>query len=563
MRDQTSVQRDSASSFQSLVDRDLAALQAAELCLVRARADAHRVDGAIIGTGAADFTTNNICYTLHHGEGKTFQLFDVPGIEGDEARYAGMVKAAVAKAHLVIYVNGTNKKPEKPTAEKIGAYLKRGTQVCPIVNVRGNADSYEFDDARVTLSDHGKCEEALAQTVGVLEGVLGPQVLMKGHCVQGLLGFSALAMRGGGGDDSTESTVTPARAHDLALQQRNYLKHFGSPQAMFAFSRMAQVADVLRQKMGSFRQDIVESNKGKVRELLVEHIAALEGMLAEHRAFLARVAPEFDKCRAAVDAALASFERVLGAGRKNLWLAFFNALSEQADAIVAKHFGDNDQITRRINDAFASQQKATEKHLQDQFDATLATLKEGLAQATTRLVEDVRRVDFQQRIQAGGHAGVLDCQFAELDMDLGLEDWGSILLTIGSYAMSGATIGSAFMPVGGTAIGAAIGAAVGVAVSVAGYFSGKEQRIRKAQGQVQAKIGEVRERVLGGLRAELHTLCRPVQDETGSTVLGWADAMQTGLQRPVTVIEGQLALMKHTKDQLEKMPYGTVQAIQH
>jgi hypothetical protein len=484
----------------------------------------------------------------------------VPGIEGDEARYAGMVRQAVAKAHLVIYVNGTNKKPEKPTAEKIGSYLKRGTQVCPIVNVRGNADSYEFDDDRVTLSDHGKCEEALAQTVGVLEGVLGPQVLMKGHCVQGLLGFSALAMRGA---DGTESTVTPARAHDLALQQHNYLKHFGSRQAMFAFSRMAQVADVLRQKMGTFRQDIVESNKGKVRELLGEHIAALEGMLADHRAFLARVAPEFDKCRAAVDAALASFERVLGASRKNLWLAFFNALSEQADAIVAKHFGDNDQITRHINDAFASEQKKTEKLLQDQFDLALTTLKEGLAQASARLVEDVRRVDFQQRIQAGGHAGALDCQLAELDMDLGLEDWGSILLTIGSYAVSGATIGSAFLPVGGTAIGAAIGAAVGVAVSVAGYFSGKEQRIRKAQGQAQAKIAEVRERVLGGLPAELNTLCRPVRDEAGSTVLGWADAMQAGLQRPLAVIEGQLALMKRTRDQLEKMPYGTVQAIQH
>lgn len=544
------------STLQSLLDTDLPALLAADLRLARARADVHRVDGAIIGTGAADFTTNNICYTLHHGEGKTFQLFDVPGIEGNEAKYAGMVRQAVAKAHLVIYVNGTNKKPEKPTAEKIRSYLKRGTQVCPIVNVRGNADSYEFDEDRVTLSGHGGCEDALAQTVGVLQGVLGPQVLMQGHCVQGLLGFSALAMRG------AESTVAPARAHDLALQQRNYLKHFGSPQAMLAFSRMEQVADLLRHKLGTFRQDIVESNKGKVRELLGEHIAALEAMLAEHRAFLGKVAPEFDKCRAAVNAALASFERVLGAGRKNLWNDFFNELSEKADGIVADHFGDNDEITRRIKRAFAIQQEEMEEHLQAQLDEALAALKDALAQATARLVEDVRRVDFQQRIGANGHSGALHCEFAELDMDLSLKEWGSIAFNIGSYAASGATIGSVFPGIG-TAIGAAVGAAVGLVVSLVGLFTGKEKRIRKAQGQVQEKIDEVRERVLADLPAELQKLCAPVRDEAGTAVLGWADAMQAGLQRPIAVIESQLALMKRTKDQLEKMPYGTIQTIQH
>jgi hypothetical protein len=70
--------------------------------------DVKRVDGLIIGTGEADFTKGNTCYTLHI-EGKDFQLLDVPGIEGNESNYVHHVKEAIAKAHMVIYVNGTNK----------------------------------------------------------------------------------------------------------------------------------------------------------------------------------------------------------------------------------------------------------------------------------------------------------------------------------------------------------------------------------------------------------------------------------------------------------------------
>lgn len=42
-------------------------------------------DGAIIGDGRSDFTTETKSYTLKHGN-KTFTLLDIPGIEGDEKR---------------------------------------------------------------------------------------------------------------------------------------------------------------------------------------------------------------------------------------------------------------------------------------------------------------------------------------------------------------------------------------------------------------------------------------------------------------------------------------------
>ncbi|WP_241208802.1 hypothetical protein [Helicobacter pylori] len=64
-------------------------------------------DGAIIGDGRSDFTTETRSYTLKHGN-KTFTLLDVPGIEGDEKEVIQQISNATQKAHAIFYVT---KKP--------------------------------------------------------------------------------------------------------------------------------------------------------------------------------------------------------------------------------------------------------------------------------------------------------------------------------------------------------------------------------------------------------------------------------------------------------------------
>lgn len=111
---------------------------------------ASKIDGVIIGTGEADFTKGNVAYEFMDN-GRPFQLLDVPGIEGDESKYESFVEQAVAKAHLVFYINGTNKKPEVETAKKIKHYLRRDAYVFAICNVKGKGDSYEFPEDREKL----------------------------------------------------------------------------------------------------------------------------------------------------------------------------------------------------------------------------------------------------------------------------------------------------------------------------------------------------------------------------------------------------------------------------
>ena len=535
--------------LEELIDRQLPDLCRMLATHQKGKANAIRVDGQIIGTGEADFTKGNTLYTLNY-KGKTFQLIDVPGIEGDESKYANMVHEAVAKGHLVFYVNGTNKKPEKATAEKIRAYLRRGTQVCPIINSRGNADSYEFEEDRISLEQHGSATNALKQTTEVLKAVVGKDVLLSGLCVQGLLAFSSLAMS----FQTKQTTIHPSRKKDLVIQQHNYLRYFQSPKKMYEFSQIKDVAKVMHAKLGTFKEDIIESNKAKVLELLNENIGHLEQTHKNHQIFIAKANPEFTKCRDSIQGATESFERLVAAGRRNLWNNFFNDVSGETDEIIAGNFGKNDLVATKINQALMRKQETMATEVQKQLDQNLSAMQDSIKQALERLIQDVMRIEFQQGFSLGENGYQPVYRADNLDMSLQWGDWGKIAIDVGSYAWSGAVIGSSF-PIIGTLIGAVIGGVVGMLVSAMNLFVSKEKRIRKAQLQVQGKIEEARATVMGGLPSEIQHLMTSIGKDVQENVRSRVDAIYASLTSPLAIIEQQISVMTRIKKQLEDMPY--------
>nr|WP_252183143.1 GTPase [Helicobacter pylori] len=96
-------------------------------------------DGAIIGDGRSDFTTETKSYTLKHNN-KTFTLLDVPGIEGDEKEVIQQISNATQKAHAIFYVTKKPTSPQKGeerkegTIEKIQKQLGSQTEVWTIFN---------------------------------------------------------------------------------------------------------------------------------------------------------------------------------------------------------------------------------------------------------------------------------------------------------------------------------------------------------------------------------------------------------------------------------------------
>ncbi|GAA7145143.1 hypothetical protein ID0397_05740 [Helicobacter pylori] len=120
-------------------------------------------DGAIIGDGRSDFTTETKSYTLKHGN-KTFTLLDVPGIEGDEKKVKQQISNATKKAHAIFYVTKTPAPPQKGeegkegTIEKIQKQLDSQTEVYtlfnkPINNPRALKDGLIDENEKESLRD--------------------------------------------------------------------------------------------------------------------------------------------------------------------------------------------------------------------------------------------------------------------------------------------------------------------------------------------------------------------------------------------------------------------------
>lgn len=547
---------ESALSIQQLLDQSLSRLIHSIIKFVQLENKVNRVDGLIIGTGEADFTKGNTQYNLHVKD-KVFQLIDVPGIEGNESRYVHLVKDAIAKAHMVVYVNGTNKKPETVTAKKIQSYLEYGTKVYPLINVRGFSDHYEFEEDRQSLDQHGGASGALSQTIDVLSAVLGKDVLIKGHCVQGLLAFSALAYD----DGSKCSTIVPARNLDLGVAQQEFFDAFPTRQDMRTFSQIDAVARTIRSKVTTFQQDIVESNKGKVREILGQYLQVLQEQLANHKSFMKKTEPEFEKCIVASKNAISEFRRRMANTRRNHVNTLFNELLEASDNIVEEDFGDKDAISRRIQQEYKKRSTKVEKKVRKDIDESVKVLQQQMLQAVSRLMEDIEHVVFQQRATLSGSGSLSFGSDMVLGYDLGLRDFGSLVAKIGSYASTGAAIGASFMGIGAIP-GAVIGAVVGAIMFAYGLFTSKASKIRKAQGKVREQLELERDKALDDVAVEVRKLVTSVTKELEGDLLKKINNMQAALLQPISIFEAQITRVTKLKNQLENMPYGTIQAVQ-
>lgn len=510
-----------------------------------------RVDGQIIGTGEADFTKGNVEYRLTCN-GKPFQLLDVPGIEGDEGKYSAFVREAVAKAHLVFYVNGTNKKPERHTAEKIGEYLNLGARVCPIINLRGSADSYEFEEDRVTLMN-SRAINALEQTVSVLEPVLGQDRLLDGVCVQGLLGFSSLAISG----MDRESTIHPDRERDLGVQQSNYFKYFSDSEEMFGFCQIGQVASVLERKQETYKEDIVESNKQKLIKLLANNVAVLEEARRRHLQFMDKVEPEFKKCRDALKSALEAYRRICLAERKNILEKMFDDIALKANDIISEDFGDNSKIRRKIGEASTELSKSAQISMQAASEKSGKEYQDRLVSAISRLLEDISRVDLAGSMELKGGLEVKVSLSDSLGRGLGLKGLGSAIFTIGSYALAGFYAGTPFGGIGAP-IGAAIGAAMGLVMELLSIFMSRERKVRKAQKEADKKILEVRRKKLAEVKSEVDEHILRVKSDVNDDVLSKISVLYGALNSPLALLDRQISMLGNIREKMESMAYGSV-----
>ncbi|MGN8458224.1 GTPase [Helicobacter pylori] len=149
-------------------------------------------DGAIIGDGRSDFTTETKSYTLKHNN-KTFTLLDVPGIEGDEKKVIEQISNATQKAHAIFYVTKKPTPPQKGeerkegTIEKIQKQLDSQTEIWTIFNKTIN-NPRAFKDGLIDGSE----KESLKILNKEMKNILGKHYM--GHqIVSAQMAFYGLA----------------------------------------------------------------------------------------------------------------------------------------------------------------------------------------------------------------------------------------------------------------------------------------------------------------------------------------------------------------------------------
>ncbi|WP_333676597.1 GTPase [Dyella sp.] len=450
-----------------------------------------RIDGAIVGTGRPDFTTTNAAYEFeHHGE--RFRLLDVPGIEGDEARYAELIRSALAEAHLVFYVIGTNKKPEAETAAKIARYLRHDTIVHPICNVRGKGDTYEFPEDRVSLAQTHKDMEANARlTEAVLRQCIGDEVVRPTISLQGMAALSAMAWHENG------TTFVPERA-DLVRGQAGLLDAFEDAGALRRFSQIDQLSELLKSYGdGGLQREIAAANRRKVLRHLRDTLQELD----EHIRRTVDLERTFgDKVNATtkrIDDALGRFEISLQ-GCFTAVDSSFEVLNDKVFEIVERDFKSRETVEKAIRKETSTCFDQLQEEIGARNHSALNRFQEDVIDQLERMREDLEAL---HSASLGGTVSGLGLSIGSVlkTIDFQLDDFGKSLLRVAGYVSTALSITWEGGPVA-MAIGAAIGVVVGLAVELLTYFGiMRDKRIRKVQGEVIAKLDEYKE----GVRLEV------------------------------------------------------------
>ncbi len=211
-------------------------------------------DGAIIGDGRSDFTTETKSYTLKHNN-KTFTLLDVPGIEGDEKKVIQQISNATQKAHAIFYVTKKptplqkGEKGKRGTIEKIQKQLDSQTEVWAIFNTPIN-NPRALKDGLINESE----KESLKILNKEMKGVLGEHY--KGYkAVSAQMAFYGLSQ-----------ALIPGT--DFDKNKQKFLKDFKAGELLYQ-SHFKPLAEFIAEELlKNSRAKIIQSNCNKALKVV-------------------------------------------------------------------------------------------------------------------------------------------------------------------------------------------------------------------------------------------------------------------------------------------------------
>lgn len=526
----------------------------------------NRVDGQIIGTGEADFTKDNVSYHFDYKD-KTFQLIDVPGIEGDESKYEHLVHKAIAKAHLVFYVNGAEKKPEKHTAQKIKSYLNDYAKVYPILNLRGQAASYyadeDSDEPYESLQQaHGDVVKLYDETLSVLKENIGEHLIQGGQYMQGLMAFSALAYN----QEKKETTIFYGRNHDLGRDQKKFLKLFNHDiQKMTDFSQINQLQEFIISKFDTFKHDIVESNKLKIVRRIDETVEILQAELGRHKTLQSKVKSELDFGLAAINKLTDEFEHSLKMEFEHISNIFFSMVSDNADNLIKNNdwniigniTNDAKEKQKNINDGITQTIDNNKDEFEDKLEKTIVRkskeFNESLKIEFEHMSKSVGKVINTMKIDNMSESK-LSIAF---DSSFDVKKLMGNLMSIGGMVALGISIGTVFPGIGNL-VGGITGAVVGFLKALWESAGGKEKRIAARQNAFRDSLKSEQRQLISKLNAEATSITYTLQAQVREKITPVIDAEYRKMLDVEHILSTEIQTISNLKHSIQEKDYGTV-----
>ena len=458
------------------------------------KANEKSVDGAIIGTGRSDYTQDVTGYTLYKNN-KPFVLYDVPGIEGNEAAYEEIIHKAVNKAHIVFYVNSNTKKIEPKTAEKIKKYLRNDTDVYSVINVHLPPKAKRVPEIDGTYQDelkaaYQKDEKTIKkQTEETLQAILGNN-FKSGILVNGLLAFSANAFDINLG---FSTIISDTEDKNLCSNQKKFmLEYTNNFDQMKQESNIAKITKIIDDHADNFHEFIIESNKKKLITRLNDAYEKISNLKNDSIKFCGKVIGSYNEIKDSVSNAENHFVAFLRRGyiEDSVQEVITYELEELYNLIEKK---EGKLRKEDYETFFEGKRKIIEtsinKQLEENYKEAYGDFESALEEAKNRFGKDISNLAKFASIQFPS-IQKMDFNKITMEMKFSGKDFGEATLKIGSLALSGFFVGSLFPGIGNI-IGAITGAITGVLFVIADFFTSKAKRIAKTKERAKEQYDEL------------------------------------------------------------------------
>lgn len=477
-----------------------------------------QVDGCIIGDGSQDFTRTYSSFALNINGGSA-QLIDIPGIEGDEEKFTEIIKRALKKAHLVCYVARESKGIEENTLQKIKEYMQKNvTEMVGIHNIplqpklEYDGEDYIGDVEREIELKNRKNKNIEEQLQRAIPGGMYRETVG----ISALLGLCALAIHDGRTTIAPpqKNCDNPAVAKSLGRlrdQQRTFLSRTSDAKLLKA-SRLNKLRNVIIESCSDAPKRIKKASLIRLSRLLQDdYLADISTQKKSIGEFRNSIRNRTDRFVSKLGSARDQMKRNMRHSVKNVVCDFFR--KDILEDIIWKHIDDYEKIDKDI----------LERELKSKKSQLGQKMESGVRKAITSTINDYteRIKGYVTEYQTGMELDIknISIELPEFDAEsFDFKQLGSVLLSIGGYAFSGAMIGTQFCPGFGTIVGLIAGLLTGIGLWVAKKTFFKDWALQKYKNKASEKVEECADETWDKMSDKIENISNQLASKTDECI---------------------------------------------